>query len=83
MVDQARAVGIVHVVDVITRQSADEVKLQTLSRDVLQLSAMRSVKSAFYRLRRHPSQWAVITDARGHLQGSISLEDIFYYMARS
>ena len=82
LVDQTRAVGVLHVADVAERQPADEVVLHTLARDVLQISAIRSVKSAFYRLRRHPSQWAVITDARGQMQGSISLEDIFCYMAR-
>lgn len=82
LVDQTRAVGMLYVVDVIERQPEDDVPLQSLVRDVLQISAMRSVKSAFYRLRRHPSQWAVITDARGQMQGSISLEDILCHMAR-
>jgi Mg/Co/Ni transporter MgtE len=42
----------------------------------------RNIKSAFYRLRNNPRHVAAVVDGRGHLVGSIRIDDIARYIAK-
>jgi CBS domain containing-hemolysin-like protein len=48
---------------------------------MLEIQENRSLKSAFYRLRRNPQHSAIIVDARKHPIGFIQLEAIARYIA--
>ena len=56
--------------------------LKAYADDPLKINESRSIKSAFYRLRRNPRRSAVVVDARNHPVGFIRLEDIARYIAK-
>lgn len=76
------AVGMVNMFSIINRNLDDEEPLKPYADDLLQIEESRNLKSAFYRLRKHPRHSAVITDARGHPVGFVRLEDIARYIVK-
>ncbi len=74
-------VGMVSIFSVVNRKLGDDDPLRPYAGDVLEIQESRSLKSAFYRLRRNPHHSAVILDARHHPVGFIRLEDIARYIA--
>ncbi len=79
---QHQVVGIVGLQEVIARQLPDEAPLRPLAQDALSIEMGRNVKSAFYRLRNNPRHVAAVVDGRGHLVGSIRIDDIARYIAK-
>ena len=73
--------GIVSLYAIVNRKLDDNAPLRPYAEDVLKIQENRSLKSAFYRLRRNPRHSAVILDARKHPIGFIQLEDIARYIA--
>jgi CBS domain containing-hemolysin-like protein len=74
-------VGMVSLFSIVTRSQADDEPLGSYVEEVLSLRENRSLKSAFYRLRRNPRHSAVIVDARKHPVGFVRLEAIARYIA--
>jgi CBS domain containing-hemolysin-like protein len=73
--------GMVSLSTIVNRQLADDQPLSPYADDVLRIEESRSIKSAFYRLRRNPRHSAVVVDARRHPVGFVRLEDIARYIA--
>ncbi|VGO20935.1 CNNM domain-containing protein [Pontiella sulfatireligans] len=73
-------VGIISMFAVVNRKLEDGERLKPYAEDVLSVQDSRNLKSAFYRLRRHPRHCAVIVDAHRHPVGFIRLEDIARYL---
>ncbi|QBG46243.1 DUF21 domain-containing protein [Verrucomicrobia bacterium S94] len=76
------AVGTITMFSVINRHLDDDELLKPYVDDLLQIEESRNLKSAFYRLRKHPRHSAVVIDARGHPVGFIRLEDIARYIVK-
>lgn len=76
------AVGMISMFSLINRNLADDEPLKPYADDLLRIEENRNLKSAFYRLRKHPRHCAVITDSRNHPVGFIRLEDIARYIAK-
>ena len=76
------AIGMVSLFSIVNRKLGDDELLQPYADDLLKLQENRNVKSAFYRLRRHPRHSAVVVDARNHPVGFIRLEDVARYIAK-
>ncbi len=76
------AVGMVSMFSLINRNLPADQPLKPYAGDLLKIEEQRSLKSAFYRLRKHPWHRAVVTDSRGHPVGFIRLEDIARYIAK-
>jgi putative hemolysin len=74
-------VGMVSLYTIVNRKLDDNAPLRQHAEDVLEILENRSLKSAFYRLRRNPRHSAVILDGRKHPVGLIRLEDIARYIA--
>lgn len=73
-------VGYVSLFSVVSRNLAENEVLEPYVEDILTLPEGRTLKSAFYRLRRNPRHCAVVVDARRHPVGFIRLEDIARYI---
>lgn len=76
------AVGMVSMFPLISRGLSDREPLKPYAGDLLRIEANRNLKSAFYRLRKHPRHAAVVVDTRGHPVGFIRLEDIARYIVK-
>lgn len=76
------AVGMVSMFSIINRRLSDDVPLKPYADDLLKVQESRSLKSAFYRLRRNPRHSAVVVDARNHPLGFVRLEDVARYIAK-
>ncbi|MDZ8117105.1 CNNM domain-containing protein [Pontiella agarivorans] len=76
------AVGMITMFSLINRNLEDDEPLKPYADDLLYIEENRNLKSAFYRLRKHPRHRAVVTDARGHPVGFIRLEDIARYIVK-
>ena len=76
------AVGMVSMFSIVNRRLSDDVLLKPYADDLLKLLESRSLKSAFYRLRRSPRHSAVVVDDRNHPLGFIRLEDVARYIAK-
>lgn len=76
------AVGHISLFSIVTRRLADDELLKNYAEDVLRLQENRSLKSAFYRLRRNPRHSAVVVDARNHPVGYVRLEDVARFIAK-
>ena len=76
------ALGMVSMFTIVNRKLSDDDLLKPYTDDLLKLQASRSLKSAFYRLRRNPRHSAVVVDARNHPVGFIRLEDVARYIAK-
>lgn len=74
-------VGLVSMFTLINRKLEDDEPLKPYAEDALEIRENRSLKSAFYRLRRNPRNSAIILDGRQHPIGFIRLEDIARYIA--
>jgi putative hemolysin len=81
MSSRYEVVGMVSLFGVVNRGLSDEELLMPYVEEVLDIAEMRSLKSAFYRLRRNARHSAVVLDARKHPVGFIHLEDIARYIA--
>ena len=73
--------GVVSLFGIVNRGLSNEDLLTPYAEDVLEIAENRSLKSAFYRLRRNSRHSAVVLDARKHPVGYIRLEDIARYIA--
>lgn len=73
-------VGMVSMFTLVDRKLGEAEPLRPYVDEVLEIQENRSLKSAFYRLRRNPRHSAVVTDARQHPVGLIRLEDIARYI---
>ena len=82
LVRRHMAVGVVTLFSIVNRKLADDEPLKAYADDPLKINESRSIKSAFYRLRRNPRRSAVVVDARNHPVGFIRLEDIARYIAK-
>jgi CBS domain containing-hemolysin-like protein len=82
LMKQQQVVGIIGLQEVIARQLPDEAPLRPLAQDALSIEMGRNIKSAFYRLRNNPRHVAAVVDGRGHLVGSIRIDDIARYIAK-
>jgi CBS domain containing-hemolysin-like protein len=74
-------IGMVSLFSAINRKLENDDLLEPYADEVLELQENRSLKSAFYRLRRNPRHRAVVVDAKHHPVGIIHLEDIARYIA--
>ena len=74
-------VGMVSMPTLVNRKLADGDPLKPYADEMPGIQENRSLKSAFYRLRRSPRHSAMVTDARRHPIGFIRLEDIARYIA--
>ncbi len=74
-------IGFVSMYSIINRKLSDGELVKPYAEDVLEIQESRSLKSAFYRLRRNPRHSAVIVDARNHPLGFLRLEDVARYIA--
>jgi putative hemolysin len=74
-------VGLVSMYSIIHRKLGDDELLRPYAEDVLKVQENRSLKSAFYRLRRNPRHSAVVVDVRNHPVGFVRLEDVARYIA--
>lgn len=74
-------VGMISIFAIVNRRLKDNDPLRAYADEVLKIQENRSLKSAFYRLRRNPRHSAVILDARRHPIGFIRLEDIARHIA--
>lgn len=83
LMEKNRAVGHISLFSVINRRLADGEPVRPYAEEMLQIEEHRSLKSAFYRLRRNPRHLAVIVDARHHPVGLLRLEDIARFIAGS
>ena len=81
IIDKHHVIGSVSIFHIINRRLNDSQPLTPCIEEVLQLQSHRNLKSAFYRLRRHPRHSAVVIDARNHPIGYISLDAIARYIA--
>ena len=81
VIDHHRIIGSVSLFQIISRNLSGDQPLKPCIQDVLQIQDHRSIKSVFYRLRRHPRHRAVIIDAREHPVGYISIDAIARYIA--
>ena len=82
LLKQQQVVGIIGLHNVIARQLSDEAPLRPLAQDVLSIEVGRNIKSAFYRLRNNPRHVAAVVDGRGHLVGTVRIDDIARYIAK-
>jgi CBS domain containing-hemolysin-like protein len=76
------AVGMISMFELINRKLENSEPLKPYAEDLLKIEESRSLKSAFYRLRKNPHHSAVIVDSRGHPVGFIRLEDIARYLVK-
>ena len=76
------AVGMVSLFSIVNRKLDDDEPVKPYADDLLKLQENRSIKSAFYRLRRNPRHSAVVVDARNHPVGFIRLEDVARYIVK-
>ena len=74
-------VGMVSMFTLINRKLEDGELLNPYADEVPGIQENRSLKSAFYRLRRSPRHSAMVVDARQSPVGFIRLEDIARYIA--
>jgi putative hemolysin len=81
LMSRHQVVGMVSLFGIVSRGLNDDAMLMPYAEDVLEIAENRSLKSAFYRLRRNSRHSAVILDARKHPTGFIQLEDIARYIA--
>ena len=82
LMKQQQVVGIIGLHEVIARQLSDEDPLRPLAQDALSIEERRNIKSAFYRLRNNPRHVAAVVDGRGHLVGTVRIDDIARYIAK-
>ncbi|MEE9367271.1 MAG: CNNM domain-containing protein [Pontiella sp.] len=75
-------VGMISMYSIVNRKLADGELLKPYAEDVVKILESRSLKSAFYRLRRNPRHSAVIVDARNHPVGFVRLEDVAHYIVK-
>ncbi len=75
-------VGMISMYSVINQKLADDEPLKPLVNEVFKIQENRSLKSAFYRLRRNPRHSAVVIDGRNHPVGFIRLEDVARYIVK-
>ena len=83
LIEKHTVLGLVSIFSLIPRKLADDAPIRPYARDVLRLRDTRTLKSAFYRLRRSPRHLAIIVDARDHPIGLLRLEDIARYISGS
>ena len=76
-----QVVGVISLFRIVNRELGDDDLLMPYAEDVLEIAEHRSLKSAFYRLRRNSRHSAVVLDARNHPVGFIHLKDIARYIA--
>jgi len=83
LMDKHAVAGMVSMFTIVNRKLGNDKSLGPYADEVLEMQENRTLKSAFYRLRRNPRHSAVILDARKHPVGFIRLEDIARYIAGS
>ena len=76
------AVGMVSMYSIVQRKLADDDLLKPFADEVFRIQENRSLKSAFYRLRRNPRHSAVVVDSRNHPVGFVRLEDVARYIVK-
>ena len=76
-----RVVGFISIFSIVPRKLSDETRILPYATDPLLLPETQNLKSAFYRLRRHPRHLAVLIDARNHPIGLIHLQQIARYIS--
>ena len=81
LIEHHRATGLVSMFAVVNRRLDNNAPLRPYAESVLQIPEHRSIKSAFYRLRRNPRHCAVVVDSRQHPLGLLRLEDIARYIS--
>jgi putative hemolysin len=81
LISRYEVVGMISLFSVVNRGLSDDELLLPYAEEVLKIAENRSLKSAFYRLRRNARHSAVVLDARKHPVGFIHLEDIARYIA--
>lgn len=81
LIDHHDVVGQVSLFSIVNRRLDDDQPLRPCTEEMLEIRENRSLKSAFYRLRRNPHHSAVVLDARNHPVGYLHLESIARYIA--
>ena len=76
-----RVVGFISIFAIVPRKLSDETPILPYATTPLLLPETQNLKSAFYRLRRHPRHLAVLIDSRNHPVGLIRLEQIARYIS--
>ncbi|MDH3346001.1 MAG: CNNM domain-containing protein [Kiritimatiellaceae bacterium] len=76
LMDRHRVVGFVSLCSIVNRKLTDDQPVQICAENIPEIKEGRSLKSAFYRLRRNPYHSAVVVDARKHPVGIVKLEEI-------
>lgn len=82
LMHSTNVLGMVSMYSIVTRNLNDDEVLKPYAEDLLKIQDSRSLKSAFYRLRRNPHHSAVVVDARNHPIGFVRLEDVASYIVK-
>lgn len=81
LVERHRIVGVVTLFTIVNRRLGSNEELRAYAETLPELHENRNLKSAFYRLRRHPRHCAVVHDAHKHPVGLVQLDAIARYIA--